>query len=95
MVVVKQTVNLLVCVANADALRQVSKPMQADINSVRTIDVSTCPSQERPMVDKGTFFKLAIQISHSKYFTHKDDITSSACLSFPIKFSSNFTAMFE
>ena len=65
-VAVEQTVNLLVCVANADALRQVTKPMQADINSSRTIDVSTCPSQERPMVDKATFFKLAIQISHSK-----------------------------
>ena len=95
MVVVEQTVNLLVCVANADALRQVTKPMRAHINSLRTIDASTCPSQERPVVNKGTFFKLAIQISHSKYFTHKDDITSSACLSFPTKFSSNFTAMFK
>ena len=91
----EQTVHLLVCITNADDLRQVTKPIQADINSLRTIDASTCPSKERPMVDKGTFFKLAIQISHSKYFTHKDDITSSACLSFPIKFSSNFTAMFE
>ena len=69
--------------------------MQAEIDSLRTIDASRSPSQERPVVDRRTFFKLAIQISHSKYFTHKDDITSSACLSFPIKFSSNFTAMFK
>ena len=62
---------------------------------LRTIDAPTCPSQERPMVDSGTFFKFAIQISHSKYFTNKDDITLSAFLSFPIKFSSNFTAIFE
>ena len=74
----EQTVNLLVCITNADDLRQVTKPMQADINSLRTIDASTCPSKERPMVDKGTFFQLAIQISHSKYFNHKDDTTSSA-----------------
>ena len=33
MVVVEQTVNLLVCVENADILRQVTKPMQADIKS--------------------------------------------------------------
>ena len=91
----EQTVNLLVCVANADDYRQETKPMQAEIDSLRTIDASTSPSQERPMVDTRTFFKLAIQISHSKYFTHKDDITSSAFLSFPIKFSSNFTAMFK
>ena len=90
-----QTVNLLVCVANADNLRQATKPKQAEINSLETIDASTCLSQERPMVDRSTFFKLAIQISHSKYFTHKDVMTLSACLSLPIKFSSNFTAMFE
>ena len=95
MVVVEQTANLLVCVANADDLRQETKPMQAEIDSLRTIDASTSPSQERPIVDRRTFFKVAIQISHPKYFTHKDDITSSACLSFPIKFSSNFTAIFE
>ena len=69
----EQTVNLLVCVANADDLRQVTKPIKAEINSLQTIEASTCPSQERPMVDKGTFFKLVIQISHPKYFTHKDD----------------------
>ena len=94
-VVVEQTLNFLVCVANADYLKQVTKPMQVEIDSLRTNDASTCPSQERPMVDKRTFFKSAIQISHSKYFTNKDDITSSAFLSFSIKFSSNFTAMFE
>ena len=91
----EQTVHLLVCVANADDLRQVTKPMQAETNFLGTIEAFTCPSQERPMVDTRTFFKLAIQISHSEYFTDKDDITSSAFQSFPIKFSSNFTAMFE
>ena len=39
----EQTVNLLVCITNADDLRQVTKPTQADINSLRTIDASRSP----------------------------------------------------
>ena len=69
----EQTLNVLLSLANADDLTQVTKPEAAEINCLRTIDAPTCPSQERPMVDSGTFFKLAIQISHSKYFTNKDD----------------------